>query len=379
MPLLQSPVSCAVLCWLPHESDGRGWGLWKTRPAAQNPRKSQSMLHESIALLLQRRDLTREQAGQAMRVLMSGEATPAQIGGFLVALSMKGETIEEVVGFAQTMRALATRVPASRRPLVDTCGTGGDHSGSFNISTTAAFVVAGAGVAVAKHGNRSATSRCGSADLFEALGVNIDASPETVGNCIDKAGIGFLFARKLHTAMKHVAGPRAELKVRTVFNLLGPLTNPAGACGQVMGVFDAKWVEPLARVLAELGTRHAFVVAGSDGLDELTLSGPSWVAEAREGDVRTYEIRPDALGLCRASREVLLGGDPIMNAGIATAILQGRQGPQRDIVLLNAAPALIAGGVVADWAEGLSAAAQSIDSGAAWAACEALVRASHDS
>ncbi len=336
------------------------------------------MIHEAIALLVQRKSLTREQAAEAMRALMSGEATPAQTAALLVALAMKGETVDEITGFAETMRAMATRVPTSRSPLVDTCGTGGDRSGTFNISTAAAFVVAGAGVAVAKHGNRSATSQCGSADVLEVLGVNIDAPPELVGRCIDEIGIGFLFARKLHTAMRFVAPVRTELRVRTVFNILGPLTNPARACGQVMGIFDAALVEPIAHVLQQLGTRHAFVVAGSDGLDELTLAGPSLVAEAHAGTVKKYEVSPEQFGLERAPRDVLRGGDPQANADLLRAVLQGQPGPHREVVLLNAAPALIAGLAAEDWPSGIRKAAESIDSGAAWNVCEALARLSNE-
>ena len=313
-----------------------------------------------------------------MRELMSGEATPAQISGFLIALHMKGETVDEITGLASTMRELALRVPTKRRPLIDTCGTGGDHSGTFNISTTAAFVAAGADVAVAKHGNRSATSLCGSADVLEALGVNLDIAPDHVARCIDDIGIGFLFARKLHTSMKYVAGVRAELKVRTVFNILGPLTNPAGACGQVMGVFDRTLVEPLANVLLELGSRHAFVVAGSDGLDELTLTGPSLVAEAQGGQVKTYEITPETLGLSIADKAAIKGGDAQANANILKDVLQGKPGPHRDIVLLNAAPALIAGEAADAWPAAIQLAAHAIDSGRAWDTVEALVRASND-
>ncbi len=247
-------------------------------------------IQETITHLVSGDTLTREQAGAAMKILMSGEATPAQVAAFLTALRMRGETVEEITGFAETMRALATPVHASRTPLVDTCGTGGDRSGTFNISTTAAFVVAGAGVAVAKHGNRSASSKCGSADVLEALGVRIDCSPGQVARCIDEAGIGFLFARSFHGAMKHVGPVRSELAMRTVFNVLGPLTNPAGASGQVMGVFDAELTEQLALVLRGLGTRHSFVVAGLDGLDELTLTGPSMISEARPDVVVTYEV-----------------------------------------------------------------------------------------
>lgn len=314
-----------------------------------------------------------------MRSFMTGVATPAQMAGFLVALRMKGETIDEITGFAKTMRELATRVPTSRRPLVDTCGTGGAQSGTFNISTTAAFVVAGAGVAVAKHGNRSATRPCGSADVLEALGVNINASAEKVGACIDRIGIGFLFARNLHGAMKHVAGVRQELKIRTVFNILGPLTNPAGACGQVMGVPEARLVEPLARVLSNLGVRCAYVVNGSDGMDELTLSGASSVAEVQNGKVAVYEMRPELLGLARAPKDALLGSDPASNAALLREVLQGKPGPHRDVVLYNAAPAIMAGEAAKDWVEGLNLARASIDSGAALEKLEALIRDSHDS
>lgn len=337
------------------------------------------MLKEAIAALSSRQDLTREQAAGAMRDLMSGDATPAQIGGFLVALRTKGETIDEITGLAETMRAMATPVRTSRRPLVDVVGTGGDLSGTFNISTTAALVVAGAGIAVAKHGNRSATSKCGSADVLDALGVNIEASPERVGACIDGVGIGFLYARTLHSAMKHVAGPRKELGVRTVFNILGPLTNPANPCGQVIGVFDPALVEPLAHVLSNLGLRHAFVVAGLDGLDELTLSGPSLVAEARDGEVKIREITPDELGLANAPKDAVLGGGAETNAGLLRGVLEGKKGPCRDIVLLNAAPAIVAGEAEQDWPAAIEAAAQAIDSGAALSALEALVGASNDS
>lgn len=337
------------------------------------------MIDEALLSLSEGRSLSRDEAAKAMRVLMSGEATPAQVGAFLMALRVKGETVEELTGFAETMRRMATQVVTRRRPLVDTCGTGGDHSGSFNISTTAAFVVAGAGVAVAKHGNRSATSQCGSADVLEALGVNIDASPQCVGKCIDELGIGFLFARSLHGAMKNVAAIRRELRVRTVFNLLGPMTNPAGACGQVMGVFKKEFAEPIARVLANLGARHAFVVAGSDGLDELTLSGPSYIAEACAGNVMTYDLDPRDLGFARAPREALAGGDAVRNAEILRRVLEGEGGPCREVVVLNAAAGIVAGNGAPDWQAAIEAARASIDSGAAKAKLEGLVRVSHDS
>jgi len=331
-------------------------------------------IQDAIALVTKRVDLTREQAAEAMSCLMSGTATPAQMGGFLIGLRMKGETVDEITGFAETMRRFATKVPATRRPLVDTCGTGGDNSGTFNISTTAAFVVAGAGVSVAKHGNRSATSKCGSADVLEALGVALDLAPEQVGRCIDEVGIGFLFARNLHGAMKHVAPVRAELRTRTLFNILGPLANPAEADGQVMGIFDPALVEPIAGVLARLGVRHAYVVSSLDGMDEISLAGPTSVAEAVNGCVRVYEVRPEDYGLSPAPREALLGGDAAENARILRRVLEGERGPCRDIVLLNAAPAIVAGRGADTIAEGLAAATESLDSGRALAKLEALVQ-----
>lgn len=334
------------------------------------------MLKNVVAKLTERQDLTRQEAAEAMDLLMSGEASPALMAAFLVALRMKGETIDEISGLAETMRAFATRIQSSKRPLVDTCGTGGDHAGTFNISTTAAFVVAGAGVAVAKHGNRSASSKCGSADVLESLGVNIDATPEAVGRCIDEVGIGFLFARSLHSAMKHVGPIRQELGIRTVFNILGPLTNPAGACGQVVGVPSKALVEPIASVLANLGARHAFVVSGSDGLDELTLTGPSYVAEAKGGTVTSYDIHPETLGFALADPAALKGGEAPENAAILRAILEGQAGPKRDIVVLNAAAAIQAGDKAASWEEGVAKARHSIDSGSALEKLHALIEAS---
>lgn len=322
-------------------------------------------IQDTIAIVIEGKDLSRDEAASALELIMSGECTSAQIAGLLVALRMKGETVDEITGFASTMRDFSTKVSTDKYPLVDTCGTGGDGSGSFNISTTAAFVVAGSGLAVAKHGNRSASSLCGSADVLEALGANIDVSADHVGRCIDEVGIGFLFARTLHSAMKHVAAPRMELKTRTIFNLLGPLTNPAGADRQVIGVFDSSRVEDLARVLTNLGTKHAFVVAGLDGLDELTLDGPSLVAESKDGSVKTYEITPEEVGLTPSSKETLAGGDAETNAAILRSVLQGESGPKRDITVFNAAAALIAGGIASDWKSGVEAAQVSIDSGAA--------------
>lgn len=336
-------------------------------------------IQEILSRLCSGHDLSRAEAAGLMRTIMSGEAGMAQMGGLLMALATKGETVEEITGFAETMRAFATKIQTARRPLVDTCGTGGDRSGTFNISTAAAFVVAGAGVAVAKHGNRGASSKCGSADVLEALGVNIEASPEQVGRCVDEIGIGFLFARSLHGAMKHVAPVRAELGVRTVFNLLGPLTNPAGAAGQVMGIFDGALVEPVARVLGELGVEHAFVVHGSDGLDEFTLTGPTHVAEWRAGELRTYDLRPEDVGLAPCGMEALLGGEPKDNAALLRAVLDNEESPRRDIVVLNAAAAIVAGGAAASLGEGTSMAQDALASGAAREKLEGLVRLSHDS
>lgn len=323
------------------------------------------MIVEALAKVVEGGDLSDEEAEAVMTALMAGEATDAQIGALLTALRMKGETVDEITGFARAMRAAATPIKTHRKPLVDTCGTGGDRSGTINISTAAAFVVAGAGIAVAKHGNRSASSQCGSADVLEALGVNIEMDPETVGRCIDDIGIGFLFARTLHGAMRHVAKARQELKLRTVFNLLGPLTNPANADGQVVGVFDVRLVEPLAHVLSNLGTRHAMVVAGKDGLDEISMSGPSIVAEARYGAVNMRELTPEDFGMRHAKAEGLAGGDANENAEILRRVLQGETGPRRDIVVLNAAAAIVVGEGAADLPEGVARAVESIDSGSA--------------
>ena len=320
-------------------------------------------IQDAIAHVVDSHDLSRDDAAEVLKLIMSGECTPAQIAGLLIALRMKGETVDEITGFASTMREMATPIETNRYPLVDTCGTGGDRSGSFNISTTVAFVVAGAGVAVAKHGNRSASSQCGSADVLEALGVNIDITPEQVGQAIDEIGIGFLFARALHGAMKHVAAPRMELKTRTIFNLLGPLTNPAGADRQVIGVFDKSRVEDMANVLSHLGAKHAFVVAGNDGLDEITLCDSTLVAEVRDGTVETFEITPEDAGLQRSTLDALKGGDAATNAEILRSVLKGDEGPCLDIVLLNAAAAFYAADEVSDWKTGVEMARESIQSG----------------
>ncbi len=324
------------------------------------------------------RNLTRSEAESAMEEILSGRASEAEIVALLAALREKGETAGELVGFATAMRRHATRIfpdgiPAGWK-LVDTCGTGGDASGTFNISTCAAFVVAGAGVRVAKHGNRSISSKCGSADVLEELGVKLDLAPARVAQCIEQAGIGFLFAPALHTAMRHAMPARKKLGGRTVFNLLGPLTNPAGASAQVLGVYAAEKVELLARALAELGSERAFVVHGADGLDEISLSGETHVAEVRGGTVRTYTVTPEDFGLPRAPLSALAGGDAQTNAGIIRAILDGQPGPRRDIVIANAAAALVAAGAAPDLITGGSIATSSVDSGAAHAKLEELIR-----
>lgn len=346
------------------------------------------IITEAVRALVDRRDLTRIEAAAAMDAIMSGAATNAQIAAFLTALRMKGETVEELIGFAQVMRQKAVRIRTrgeevaaltgtDREMLIDTCGTGGDAAGTFNVSTATAFVVAGAGLRVAKHGNRSVSSLCGSADVVEALGITLDLPPAKVARCLDEVGIGFLYAPLLHTAMKHVMAARREMGVRTVFNMLGPLTNPAGANAQVIGVYAASLTEPLARVLAELGTVRAFVVHGADGLDEISNTGESRISEVCEGAVRSYTVRPEDFGLPRASIEDLQGGDRAQNAQIIRAVLDGEPGPRRDIVLMNAAAALVAGGRARDLKEGVSVAGRSIDSGAARHKLDDLIGFSH--
>jgi anthranilate phosphoribosyltransferase len=322
------------------------------------------------------RSLTREQAREVMSAILCGKATDAQIAALLVALHMKGETVEEIVGFAEAIRAAAEPLPSAsdsaldvsgtgRDALIDTCGTGGDASGTFNISTATAFVVAGAGVRVAKHGNRSVTSKCGSADVMEALGINIALSPARVAECLQQVGIAFLFAPAMHTAMKYVQTARRELKLRTVFNLLGPLTNPAGASAQVVGVYSNELVEKVAEALSMLGLARALVVHGSDGLDEITVTGPTRIAEVRNGSVKSYEVTPEQFGIKRSPMEPLMGGDAAENAAIIQRILDGEKSAQRDVVLLNAAAALVAAGRADGIDEALPMAVTSIDSGAA--------------
>jgi anthranilate phosphoribosyltransferase len=331
------------------------------------------MLKPFIRKVIKGEDLTFAEAEEAMAVIMTGRATPAQIGGYLVALRMKGETVDEIAGSARAMRAQASRVELSQngRPLLDTAGTGGDGAHTFNISTTAAFVIAGAGRDVAKHGNRAASSRSGSADVLETLGVNLALSPAQVGQCIREIGIGFLFAPNFHPAMRHAIGPRRELGQRTIFNVLGPLTNPAGATHQIIGVFDPALTEPLARVLGELGGEAAVVVHGYGGLDELTTGGPNRVSHLRNGEVDTYEMDAAQYGLRPATLDDLRGGDPAENAAITRAILSGEDdSPRRDVVLLNAAAALATHS--GDFSQALGAAQEALDSGAALGKLEAL-------
>jgi len=330
-------------------------------------------VREAISRAVVGDDLAVAEAEAVMGTIMAGEATDAQIGGLLVALRMKGEAVDEIAGFARAMRQSAVRVPITTRPLVDLCGTGGDGRNTFNISTTAAFVVAGAGVAVAKHGNRSVSSRCGSADVLEALGVRLDLSPGEIGRCIDEAGIGFLYAPVLHPAMKHAIGPRREMGVRTVFNLLGPLTNPAAADVQLLGVFDPSLTELLAEALRSLGSRAALVVHGGGGLDELSTLGPNRVSRLSDGAIHTTTLDATTLGLSPARLADLAGGDAAANARILRDVLDGRPGPKRDVVLLNAAAVLVAAERASDLAEGLSIAAEAIDSGAARGRLDALV------
>src|SRR5690606_37884910 len=324
-------------------------------------------LKAAIAEVINGRDLTMEQAEAAMDVIMRGEASPAQIGSYLTALRMKGETVDEIAGSARSMRNHVVPVrPAlgNGAMLVDTCGTGGDGKHTFNISTTTAFVVAGAGIPVAKHGNRAASSRSGSADVLLALGGNLELTAEEVAACIDEVGIGFLYAVNHHPAMRHAIGPRREIGQQTIFNLLGPLTNPAGATHQVLGVYDPELTETLARVLGALESRAATVVHGAGGLDELSLSGPNRVSTLRQGRVQSTELDPAGLGLPTAPVEALAGGSPEENARITRAILSGEErGPRRDVVLLNAAAVFsVESG---DWEAGLATAAEAIDSGAA--------------
>jgi len=344
------------------------------------------MIKEAIARVVEHQDLTEAEMVEVMGEIMGGEATPAQVAAFITALRMKGETVAEITGAARVMRDRATPIRVGsvldldrddinldRETILDTCGTGGSGTRSFNISTTVAFVVAACGVKVAKHGNRSVSSTCGSADVLEALGVNLSVTPEKVETCIREAGVGFLFAPALHGAMKHAIGPRREIGIRTIFNVLGPLTNPARADRQVLGVYRAELVETLARVLVSLGCRRGFVVHGEDGMDELTLTAPTHVAEIRDGLVALETVTPEQFGFGRCALSELQGGDAAENAAIVRAVLAGDSGPKRDVVLLNAAFALVAAGVVDTVTAGIDRACAAIDSGAARGKLEQLV------
>jgi len=346
------------------------------RPSAEQPQAPGRLsmdLPTAIERTLLHEHLSAAEAEAVMMRIMAGEATPAQIGAYLAALRAKGETVAEIAGFARAMRQHATAVRPNRHPLIDTCGTGGDGAHTFNISTTTALVVAGAGVVVAKHGNRSVSSHCGSADVLQALGVRLDIGAEDVAHCIDEVGFGFLFAPMLHPAMKHAIGPRREMGVRTVFNILGPLTNPAGASIQVIGVFDRSLIEPLAHVLAELGAESAYVVNSADGLDELATTSLNYVACLRSGRVSCFELDPAEYGFERAALQAIRGSDATENARITRDILTGTPGPQRDVVLLNAGMALLAANVARDLHEGIAMAAEAIDSGRAKRVLENLI------
>jgi anthranilate phosphoribosyltransferase len=327
-----------------------------------------------LARLADGETLSRSDARDAMDAIMDGRATGAQIGAFLMGLRARGETADEIAGAADSLRAHAATIRSARTPLLDTCGTGGDGSGTFNISTAAAFVAAGAGTAVAKHGNRSVSSRCGSADVLEAMGARIDLPPRGVEACLEATGVGFLFAPLHHGAMRHAAEVRRELAVRTLFNLLGPLCNPANASHQLLGVFDPRRTETMARVLSLLGSRGAMVVHGADGLDEISLSGPTRVSEWRNGALRTYAVAPEDAGLARAPLEAIRGGNAERNASIIAEVLDGAAGPARDIVILNAGAALFVADRASTLAEGAAAARESIDSGKAREAVDAFVR-----
>ncbi|HSV73639.1 MAG TPA: anthranilate phosphoribosyltransferase [Chthonomonadales bacterium] len=328
----------------------------------------------AIRSVVEGRSLSREDAAAVMGAIMDGDATPAQIGALLAGLRAKRETTDEIVGFARAMRARSVRVECERSPLLDTCGTGGDAAGTLNISTGAAFVVAAAGLAVAKHGNRAASGACGSADVLEALGVRLDLSPCDVGRCIDLVGIGFLYAPSHHPAMRHAAQPRREIGIRTVFNVLGPLTNPAGASLQVIGVFDRSLCATLAEALADLGAERAMVVHGMDGLDEVSTIGPTCVSHLRHGAVETTTITPDDLGLPAATREDLRSGrTPAESAALLRAVLEGERGPRRDVIAANAAAGLIVGDGARTWMDAVRRASDVLDTGAAARVLDRLI------
>ncbi|OGC24364.1 anthranilate phosphoribosyltransferase [candidate division WOR-1 bacterium RIFOXYB2_FULL_42_35] len=332
------------------------------------------MIKDAIKKIVERQDLTRQEAAETMDTIMKGEATPSQIAAFITALRMKGEAVDEITGCAEKMRQHAININPQSKNLVDTCGTGGDVSGTFNISTITALVAAGAGISIAKHGNRSVSSRCGSADLLEALGVKIDLEPNKVEQCINEVGMGFIFAPIFHQAMKFAMPTRKEIGIRTVFNILGPLTNPARANAQVLGVFHPNLTEMLAAVLGNLGVKQALVVHGMDGLDEISICDKTLVSQLKDGKVENYLIKPEDLGIKRAKREEILGGSVEENVEITYKILTGKEkGPKRDIVLVNAAAAIYVGGKSKDLKAGIKIASDSIESGAANKKLEELI------
>lgn len=334
-------------------------------------------MQAAIKTVTERQDLTREQMAEVMTLIMTGQATDSQIGGFLIALHMKGETVDEVAAAAAVMRDLSTRVDVPVDHLVDTCGTGGDASGSFNISTASVFVTAAAGAHVAKHGNRSVSSKSGSADLLETAGVNLDITPQQVADCIRQVGAGFLFAIKHHGAMKHAIGPRKEMAVRTIFNVLGPLTNPAGAPNQVLGVFSKDWLQPLAEVLKLLGSRHVMIVHADDGMDEISISGPTSVSELKDGEIKTYSIRPEDFAMSVADISSIKAEDSTASLNIIKSVLENQQGPAKDIVCLNAGAAIYVSGLTETLAEGVKKAQQVIAEGKAKEKFEALIEYSN--
>ncbi len=330
-------------------------------------------IQSALKLIIQRQDLTAEQMHDVMTQIMTGNATPAQIGGFLIGLSMKGETVTEIAAAADVMRSLATPVDITGDHIVDTCGTGGDGASTFNVSTASAFVVAAAGAKVAKHGNRSISSSSGSADVLEAAGVNLELTPDKVKHCIDSVGVGFMFAQKHHGAMKHAIGPRREMGVRTIFNLLGPLTNPARASHQVLGVFDKKWVRPMAEVLQTLGSQHVLVVHAEDGLDEISIGAETHIAELKNGQIETYTIKPEDFGMARSEIGQLTVKNANDSLDLIKAIFDGKTGPARDIVVLNAGAAIYAADIADTFEQGVDLAAAAIDSGAATQKLNALI------
>lgn len=322
-------------------------------------------IQNAIRRITERQNLNQEEMAAVMRAIMTGECTPAQIGGFLVGLRMKGETVDEIAAAARVMRELAARVEVAPHFLVDTCGTGGDAKGTFNVSTAAAFVVAAAGGKVAKHGNRSVSSKSGSADLLEAAGAKLDLSPEQVARCVESVGVGFLFAPRFHSAMKYAVAPRREMAVRTIFNVLGPLTNPAGAPHQLVGVYSREWLRPVAEVLRELGSKHVLVVHAEDGLDEISIAAPTWVAELVDGEVREYSISPEQFGIERAPLETVYAADAAESLGLIRQAFAGQRGPAADLITLNAGAAIYAAGLTDTLAAGLARAREMLESGAA--------------